>query len=421
MSLSPEKVADLHVKHLEMLQAIITRLAGQSATLKNYTLTLTTAVCGFAISIGTPIVAMLALLPIIMFGILDAQYLRTERRVRRLYDNVRREDWGGTAHVRDRTFDHPRWFNLVGSRELVGRRLLSTDCDRRCRRRCSCETLPWQILFDEDPLIRPLRQIQIAKTLAGSARPAGAFAATRLANAMAARSSITPPPNPQTARRLSEILARAAQSARRNTFFSFHYEDIWRVNNVRNCSEFAKSSTDTGRKIEGFWDKSLWEKRKLSDPNSVKNMIRNGVKNTGAICVLVGTDTWSRPWVRYEIARAVIDTKGLLAVHINGIKHHKLGVSHFRGQNPLDYMGVGKLADGRLRLCELRYDNFLQLRWDLYDEHNDAVPLPKWLPEPAVGKVTALSSGTSIYDFAANDGHKNIGAWIDSAAKDAGR
>jgi hypothetical protein len=94
MSLDASKTADLRVKHLEMLQGVISRIAGQGATLKNYCLTLITALCGFAITLQKPLVALLALFPIAIFALLDAQYLRLERRFRRLFDTVRTGDWG---------------------------------------------------------------------------------------------------------------------------------------------------------------------------------------------------------------------------------------------------------------------------------------------------------------------------------------
>ena len=91
--LSADKVADLRMKHLELIQAIVTRIANYGGTLKNYCITLTTAVSGFAITLHRPIVALLALLPIVVFGILDAPFVRIERRFRGLFDTVRREDW----------------------------------------------------------------------------------------------------------------------------------------------------------------------------------------------------------------------------------------------------------------------------------------------------------------------------------------
>jgi hypothetical protein len=69
-------------------------VAGVGVTLKNYCTTIATAVCGFAITLQRPGLALLALLPITTFALLDAQYLRVERRFRSLFDRVRCEDWG---------------------------------------------------------------------------------------------------------------------------------------------------------------------------------------------------------------------------------------------------------------------------------------------------------------------------------------
>jgi 4-hydroxybenzoate polyprenyltransferase len=93
MTVSAEKIADLRVKHLEMLQSLITRMAGYGASFKSYCITVTTAVIGFAFTLHRPTVAALALLPVIAFGIADAQYLRVERRFREVFDLVRGESW----------------------------------------------------------------------------------------------------------------------------------------------------------------------------------------------------------------------------------------------------------------------------------------------------------------------------------------
>ena len=74
---------------------------------------------------------------------------------------------------------------------------------------------------------------------------------------------------------------------------------------------------------------------------------------TSAVCVLVGSETWLRRWVRYEIARAVIDELGLLAVHINSIRHHQRLTTDALGPNPLEYMAVGKVQDGALVRCDI--------------------------------------------------------------------
>jgi hypothetical protein len=93
MTILPDKIADMRVKHLEMVQAIVARIANHGAALKNWCITTTTAVCGFAITLQRPLVALLALLPIVTFALLDTPYLRVERRFRELFDRIRAEDW----------------------------------------------------------------------------------------------------------------------------------------------------------------------------------------------------------------------------------------------------------------------------------------------------------------------------------------
>jgi hypothetical protein len=72
--------------------------------------------------------------------------------------------------------------------------------------------------------------------------------------------------------------------------------------------------------MRGFYDGSLWESRKAEGDEAIKTLIREGVQYTSAVCVLVGTETWTRRWVKYEIARSVMDERGLLVVHINKSK-----------------------------------------------------------------------------------------------------
>jgi hypothetical protein len=57
LTLSPEKIADLRVKELEMIQVVIGRLGSYGATLKNYCITLATAICGFAFTSNRPLAA----------------------------------------------------------------------------------------------------------------------------------------------------------------------------------------------------------------------------------------------------------------------------------------------------------------------------------------------------------------------------
>jgi hypothetical protein len=93
VAIPPEKIAELRVKQLEMVQSIVGRMAAYGANFKSYCITVTTAACGFAITLQRPFVSLLALLPIATFALIDAQYLRLERRFRELFDSIRSEDW----------------------------------------------------------------------------------------------------------------------------------------------------------------------------------------------------------------------------------------------------------------------------------------------------------------------------------------
>jgi hypothetical protein len=125
--------------------------------------------------------------------------------------------------------------------------------------------------------------------------------------------------------------------------------------------------------------------------------------------------------VRYEIARAVIDGRGLSTVHINGINHHRSGVPSQRGLNPLDYMAVGKIANNPFAAQSYYLFERMPSGWQRYGDCTDPVDLPCWLADPAPGWVVPLSHNAAQHDHALGLGHKNIGAWIDAAAVQAGR
>jgi hypothetical protein len=80
------------IAHLQMIQAVITRMAGNSFALKTGAVTLTTGVVALLSAIKNPTGVYVAagVLPIAMFWWLDAKYLQLERLYRRLYDDVRR-------------------------------------------------------------------------------------------------------------------------------------------------------------------------------------------------------------------------------------------------------------------------------------------------------------------------------------------
>ena len=77
------------LKHLELLQNIIDRMAGNSFSLKGWSVVLVSALFALAASDSNTYFVYLAYLPSIMFWILDGYFLWQERLFRKLYDRVR--------------------------------------------------------------------------------------------------------------------------------------------------------------------------------------------------------------------------------------------------------------------------------------------------------------------------------------------
>lgn len=76
------------LEHLKMLQAIITRMAGNSFSVKTWCVTLVSGLLGLATKDAKNI-AFVAFLPVLIFWWLDAYFLHQERLFRELYDHVR--------------------------------------------------------------------------------------------------------------------------------------------------------------------------------------------------------------------------------------------------------------------------------------------------------------------------------------------
>jgi hypothetical protein len=121
LGVSPEKIAELRVKQLEMLQGLITRMAGYGASFKSYCITVVTAVIGFALTLHRPAAAVLALLPVIAFAMADAQYLRVERSFRDVFNIVRKEGWDAMPSFEINRSDAPAqsFLNALTSWSIV--------------------------------------------------------------------------------------------------------------------------------------------------------------------------------------------------------------------------------------------------------------------------------------------------------------
>ncbi|MFJ8868352.1 hypothetical protein ACIRD6_21625 [Streptomyces sp. NPDC102473] len=82
-------ISDQQIKHLEFIQAIVTRLGNGSFLIKGWTLTAGGIFFGLLAKDLSWKVALTGFVPIIGFWLLDSYYLRQERLFRKLYDAVR--------------------------------------------------------------------------------------------------------------------------------------------------------------------------------------------------------------------------------------------------------------------------------------------------------------------------------------------
>jgi hypothetical protein len=234
------------------------------------------------------------------------------------------------------------------------------------------------------------------------------------------------PPHSREFRRFDGLptMSNWYEPTKRKVYFAFRFADIMRVNNVR---QSGKIGMDEQKNPRDFYDRSQWEKKSMYDPESLKSLMRGAVHHSSVVCVLVGTDSWQGRWLKYEIARAVIDEKGLLSVGINGLPHVDTRLPDNPGLNPLSIMGVYEGDNGRTYLAEqqlkqtsinpVRYD----WQWLRYDDFTAPVTRPSYLPAKTKNQVTALSQGTRHYDYMADRGVLALGSWVDAAAKQVGR
>lgn len=80
---------DAKLKHLELIQSVINRMASNSFMLKGWSVVLVSALLILVSRQGGSSWALVGLIPTLVFWGLDAYFLRQERLYRSLYDHVR--------------------------------------------------------------------------------------------------------------------------------------------------------------------------------------------------------------------------------------------------------------------------------------------------------------------------------------------
>jgi hypothetical protein len=160
----------------------------------------------------------------------------------------------------------------------------------------------------------------------------------------------------------------------RRTFFSFHYErDGWRAGQVRNCW------VTQDRESAGFWDAAAWESVKKKGEDAIHAWIDDQLKGTSVTVALIGAQTSERKYVGYEITQSHKKSNGLLGIYIHNMKDSN---SH------TDTKGADPFAN-----------------WSVQQN----------------GQKVLLSSIYPTYDWVNDRGRENVAAWIEAAAKKAGK
>ncbi len=161
----------------------------------------------------------------------------------------------------------------------------------------------------------------------------------------------------------------------RRVFFAFHYErDVWRAGQVRNCWV-----TKPDRESAGFWDAAEWEKVQRQGKEAIEKWIREQLKGTSVTAVLIGAQTASREWVTFEMIESHNKGNGLLGIYIHNVKDRD-GRTDSKGTNPFS---------------------------NIYIERD--------------GKRVYFTELYPTYDWVSDNGYENLGDWVETAAKKAGK
>lgn len=110
-------------KHLEFVQAVVNRMAGNLFLLKGWSITLVAALFALAAKDSNKSYVVIAYFPLLIFWCLDGYFLSQERKFRALYDHVRKLNESDIDFSMDtRQFSNDSrntWAAAVTSRTLV--------------------------------------------------------------------------------------------------------------------------------------------------------------------------------------------------------------------------------------------------------------------------------------------------------------
>lgn len=104
--------------YLTILQGVVSRMAGNSANCKTWSVSIVSAILVLIADKGNPDYAYIALIPVMLFCLLDAYYLAQERAFRDIYSNFVTKLVNGEASVN----------NLFSLKSIRGFRVVRSTC-----------------------------------------------------------------------------------------------------------------------------------------------------------------------------------------------------------------------------------------------------------------------------------------------------
>jgi hypothetical protein len=106
--------------HLKMIQDVVTRLAKNSFALKGWSVTIVSGLLALSTAVADRIAVMIiAIVPLLIFWILDGYYLDQERRFRILYDEVRPREEAEINFLMGPTGATAGWLAAMFSRTIL--------------------------------------------------------------------------------------------------------------------------------------------------------------------------------------------------------------------------------------------------------------------------------------------------------------
>lgn len=162
----------------------------------------------------------------------------------------------------------------------------------------------------------------------------------------------------------------------RRVFFSFDWDDVWQVNQIRH-SWVTKGNYEQA----GFADAAEIEVLKKYTDQAIKNWINKQLDGTSVTCVLIGSQTANSKWVNYEIVKSIEKKNGLIGVYIHELEDRH-GNQSSKGADPFS-----------------------------------KPPINFTLNTTGVVYYPCCT----YYDWISNNGYENLGNWIEKAAQQAGR